>query len=71
MVGLLENPTPWSTTSPATLTTRSSPSPGTTWRVMPYYVGDKRLITLMMKMDADVVVMTLDDLDNSTSSAPT
>ncbi len=33
-------------------------------RVMPYYVGDKRLITLMMKMDADVVVMTLDDLDN-------
>nr|WP_197678278.1 YidC/Oxa1 family membrane protein insertase [Parolsenella massiliensis] len=33
-------------------------------RVLPYYVGDKRLITLMMKMDADVVVMTLDDLDN-------
>ena len=33
-------------------------------RVLPYYVGEKRLITLMMKMDADVVVMTLDDLDN-------
>ena len=33
-------------------------------RVLPYYVGEKRLITLMMKMDADVVVMTLEDLDN-------
>ena len=33
-------------------------------RVLPYYVGDKRLITLMMKMDADVVVMTLEDLEN-------
>ena len=33
-------------------------------RVLPYYVGEKRLITLMMKMDADVVVMTLDDLEN-------
>lgn len=33
-------------------------------RVLPYYIGEKRLITLMMKMDADVVVMTLEDLDN-------
>ena len=33
-------------------------------RIMPYYVGEKRAITLMMKMDADVVVLTLDDLDN-------
>ena len=32
-------------------------------RLMPYYIGDKRLITLMMKMDADVVLMTLEDLD--------
>ena len=33
-------------------------------RIMPYYIGDKRLITLMMKMDADVVFMTLEDLDS-------
>lgn len=33
-------------------------------RIKPYYIGEKRLITLMMKMDADVVVMTLSDLDN-------
>lgn len=33
-------------------------------RVLPYYIGEKRLITLMMKMDADVVAMTLEDLDN-------
>ena len=33
-------------------------------RIMPYYIGEKRAITLMMKMDADVVVLTLDDLDN-------
>lgn len=33
-------------------------------RIMPYYIGEKRLITLMMKMDADVVLMTLEDLDN-------
>lgn len=31
---------------------------------MPYYIGDKRLITLMMKLDCDVAVMTLDDLEN-------
>lgn len=30
----------------------------------PYYIGEKKLITLMMKMDADVVVMTMPDLEN-------
>ena len=29
-----------------------------------YYIEEKKLITLMMKMDADVVVMTMPDLDN-------
>ncbi|MBQ9041894.1 MAG: membrane protein insertase YidC [Eggerthellaceae bacterium] len=33
-------------------------------RIFPYYIGEKRAITLMMKMDADVVVTTLGDLDN-------
>lgn len=33
-------------------------------RIKPYYIGQKRSITLMMKMDADVVVSTLEDLDN-------
>ena len=33
-------------------------------RLIPYYIGDKRLITLMMKLDCDVAVMTLDDLEN-------
>ena len=33
-------------------------------RIRPYYIGEKRLITLMMKMDADMVVMTTPDLDN-------
>ena len=33
-------------------------------RIVPYYIGEKRAITLMMKMDADVVVTTLGDLDN-------
>ncbi len=33
-------------------------------RIMPYYVSEKRAITLFMKMDADVVVTTLGDLDN-------
>ena len=33
-------------------------------RIKPYYIGQKRSITLMMKMDADVVVMTLEDLEN-------
>lgn len=29
-----------------------------------YYIGERKLITLMMKMDADMVVMTMPDLDN-------
>lgn len=33
-------------------------------RIKPYYIGERRLITLMMKMDADMVVMTMTDLDN-------
>ncbi len=33
-------------------------------RILPYYIGEKRAITLMMKMDADMVVTTLGDLDN-------
>lgn len=33
-------------------------------RLLPYYVGQRRLITLMMKMDADVVAMSIPGLDN-------
>ena len=33
-------------------------------QIKPYYIGEKRLITLMMKMDADMVVMTMTDLEN-------
>ncbi|MBQ3300553.1 MAG: YidC/Oxa1 family membrane protein insertase, partial [Eggerthellaceae bacterium] len=33
-------------------------------RIKAYYIGEKRAITLMMKMDADMVVTTLGDLDN-------
>lgn len=33
-------------------------------RIKAYYIGEKRLITLMMKMDADIVVMTMPDLEN-------
>lgn len=33
-------------------------------RIKPYYIGEKRLITLMMKMDASMVVMTMPDLGN-------
>lgn len=33
-------------------------------RIFPYYIGEKKAITLMMKMDADVVVSTQEDLDN-------
>lgn len=33
-------------------------------RIKPYYIGQKKTITLMMKMDADVVVTTQEDLDN-------
>mgnify|MGYP002625995507 CR=1 FL=1 len=31
-------------------------------RIRPYYIGERRLITLMMKMDADMVVMTMTEL---------
>ena len=31
-------------------------------KIRPYYIGPKKAITLMMKMDADIVVTTLDDL---------
>lgn len=33
-------------------------------RIRAYYIGEKKLITLMMKMDADIVVMTMPDLDS-------
>ena len=33
-------------------------------RIRGYYIGEKKLITLMMKMDADMVVMTMSDLEN-------
>ena len=32
-------------------------------QIKAYYIGDRKLITLMMKMDADVVVMTMPDLE--------
>lgn len=32
-------------------------------RIRPYYIGEKKLITLMMKMDADIVIMTMPDID--------
>jgi len=33
-------------------------------RIKPYYIGQKKTITLFMKMDADIVVMTTPDLEN-------
>ena len=33
-------------------------------QIRSYYIGENKLITLMMKMDADMVVMTMPDLDN-------
>ena len=33
-------------------------------RIRPYYIGENRLITLMMKLDTDVMVMTMPDLEN-------
>ncbi len=33
-------------------------------QIKAYFIDEKRLITLMMKIDADVVVMTMPDLDN-------
>ena len=32
-------------------------------QIIPYYISSEKLITLMMKMDADVVVMTMPDLE--------
>jgi len=34
------------------------------FQIKPYYIGEKKLITLMMKMDADIVLMTTPDLEN-------
>ena len=33
-------------------------------KIKAYYIDEKRLITLFMKMDADIVVMTMPDIDN-------
>ena len=33
-------------------------------QIHPYYISMKKAITLFMKMDADMVVMTTPDLDN-------
>ncbi len=33
-------------------------------RIQPYYIGEERFIVLMMKMDADMVIMTMPDLGN-------
>lgn len=33
-------------------------------KIKSYYIGVKKLITLFMKMDADIVVMTMPDLEN-------
>lgn len=33
-------------------------------QIRPYYISENRLITLMMKMDAKIVVMTMPDLEN-------
>lgn len=33
-------------------------------RIKPYYIGEKKLIILMMKMDANMVIMTMTDLEN-------
>jgi len=33
-------------------------------RIRPYYIGEKKLITLFMRMEADTVVMTMSDLGN-------
>ncbi|QUC66146.1 membrane protein insertase YidC [Aristaeella hokkaidonensis] len=33
-------------------------------RIVPYYIGQKKLITLFMKLEADVMIMTMSDLGN-------
>lgn len=32
-------------------------------RIKPYYIGEKRLITLMMKLEADIMCMTMPDIE--------
>lgn len=32
-------------------------------KIKPYYIGEKKLITMMMKMDTDMIVMTMPDLE--------
>ena len=32
-------------------------------QIRPYYIGEKKLITLMMKLEADIMVMTMPDLE--------
>ena len=33
-------------------------------KIKAYYIGENKLITLMMKIDADIVIMTMPDLEN-------
>ena len=33
-------------------------------RIIPYYIGPKKLISLFLRLEADVMVMTMSDLDN-------
>ena len=33
-------------------------------KIKPYYIGVKKFVTLMMKLEADIVIMTTPDLDN-------
>lgn len=33
-------------------------------KIKAYYIGEKKLITLMMKLESDVVIMTMPDLEN-------
>lgn len=33
-------------------------------RIKPYYIGPKKLLTLMMKLDTDICIMTTPDLEN-------
>lgn len=33
-------------------------------QIKPYFIAEKKLITLMMKMDADMVIMTMPDIEN-------
>lgn len=33
-------------------------------QIKPYFIGERKLITLMMKIEADIVVMTMPDIEN-------